>query len=117
MTNLPSLISRTRLETVRAAPHNASTLLGKLDASRHRIVGPDCACAGTAAAATAPEAASCPKYRREIVMASSPVRAAARACLRYRRRYQAATAPAISAGGASPPRREPLMLDAVQAAV
>src|SRR5215468_11912497 len=71
MTNLPSLISRTRLETVRAAPHNASTLLGKLDASRHRIVGPDCACAGTAAAATAPEAASCPKYRREIVMASS----------------------------------------------
>jgi hypothetical protein len=71
MVNLPSLISFTYLASVGLAPHRPSRLFGKLDASRHLIAL--CAIAGEATAAAPLVAARRAKFRREIVMHSSPI--------------------------------------------
>src|SRR3954469_7853371 len=70
MVNLPSLISFTSLTSVGLTPHSVSRLFGKLDASRHLIA--PCAIAGEATAAAPLVTARRAKFRREIVMRSSP---------------------------------------------
>src|SRR5687767_9031551 len=73
ITNFPSLISLMSLATVGEAPQRPSMLFGKLEDSRHLIVG-DCAMAGAATATVPAAAATRAKVRRETVMVVLPDR-------------------------------------------